>query len=89
MALAEQQYKVISQHIPTFQARILTGNDNVDRWRSQRIWDTILCNIRIVVCTHQVLLDALSSGFVKLREISLLVFDEGVYRIASARSSGS
>ena len=30
----------------------------------------------MVVCTHQVLLDALIHGFVHMRDIALLVFDE-------------
>lgn len=77
MALAEQQHSVISQQLPAFQTRILSGNDNVDHWSSQSVWDAILFNIRIVVSTPQVLLDAMWRGFVKLDRIALLVFDEG------------
>ncbi|KAL1966075.1 hypothetical protein VTN77DRAFT_4823 [Rasamsonia byssochlamydoides] len=76
VALAEQQHSVISQQLPAFQTRILSGNDNVDHWSSQNIWDKILFNIRIVVSTPQVLLDAMWRGFVKLSRIALLVFDE-------------
>ena len=53
------------------------GSDNVDRWSEQRIWDTVLENVRIVVSTHEVLADALSHGFVRIEELTLLVFDEG------------
>jgi ERCC4-related helicase len=77
VALVEQQHSVISQQLPAFQTRILSGNDNVDHWSSQRIWDAILFNIRIVVSTPQVLLDAMSRGFVRLGRIALLIFDEG------------
>lgn len=54
------------------------GSDNVDRWSEQRIWDTVLENVRIVVSTHEVLADALSHGFVRIEELTLLVFDEGI-----------
>ena len=40
------------------------------------MWDDALRNINIVVCTHQVLLDALIHGFVQMDKIALLVFDE-------------
>lgn len=54
------------------------GSDNVDRWSEQRIWDAVLENVRIVVSTHGVLADALSHGFVRIEELALLVFDEGM-----------
>ncbi|KAK4697136.1 endoribonuclease Dicer, partial [Lecanoromycetidae sp. Uapishka_2] len=57
VALAMQQYKAISTQLPAFQARVLSGADNVDFWTEQWIWDDILKGIRIVVSTHQVLLD--------------------------------
>lgn len=77
IALAEQQHGVVCQQLPAYQCRLLSGNDNVSHWSSQGVWDGILNNINIVVSTPQVLLDALSSGFVKLARISLLVVDEG------------
>jgi ERCC4-related helicase len=77
VALAEQQYAVISKQLPLYQSRLLLGSDNVDHWSTQHIWDKILLNIRIVVSTPQVLLDAMCHGFVKLSGLSLLVFDEG------------
>ncbi|EED15535.1 RNA helicase/RNAse III, putative [Talaromyces stipitatus ATCC 10500] len=76
VALAEQQYTVISKQLPIYQSRLLLGSDNVDHWSTQQIWDKILLNIRIVVSTPQVLLDAMCHGFVKLSGLSLLVFDE-------------
>jgi ERCC4-related helicase len=36
----------------------------------------VLSNISVVVCTYQVLTDALESGYVHLADISLLIFDE-------------
>ncbi|PGH14756.1 hypothetical protein AJ80_05800 [Polytolypa hystricis UAMH7299] len=77
VALAQQQYDVISKQLPAFQTRMLSGADDLDHWSTQKIWDDILHNIRIVVSTPQVLLDALEHGFVTLKRIALLVFDEG------------
>lgn len=54
VALAAQQHAVLSENIPAFQARLLSGADGVDRWSEQSIWDEVLENIRIVVSTHQV-----------------------------------
>lgn len=88
MALAEQQHAVISQQLPAFQTRLLSGMDNVDHWSNQEIWDSILRNIRIVVSTPQVLLDAMSRGFVKLNRIALLVFDEGTPSTTSVTAVG-
>lgn len=81
MVLAEQQYSVLSKQLPLYQSRLLLGSDNIDHWSTQRIWDKILLNIRIVVSTPQVLLNAMSSGFVKLSKLALLVFDEGIFLI--------
>lgn len=77
VALAEQQFNVISSQLPAFQIRFLSGADNVDHWSEQWIWDQVLNNVRIVVSTHQILLDALTHGFVGMARIALLVFDEG------------
>lgn len=77
MALCEQQYTQISSQLPTARLRFLSGADKVQFWSEQRIWDAVLKDIQIVVSTHQVLLDALTHGFVHMPDISLLVFDEG------------
>ncbi len=49
----------------------------MDSWSEQRIWDAFLYNVRVVVSTYQVLLDALSHAFVKMSTLALMVFDEG------------
>ena len=77
VALAVQQEAAISQQLPAFQTRLLSGADNVDKWTTQQVWDAMLLNIRVVISTPQVLLDALSNGFVRLAKLALLVFDEG------------
>jgi ERCC4-related helicase len=50
--------------------------DNVKRWRTPAIWNSLLRDVRIVVSTSRILLDALVHGFVQMARIALLVFDE-------------
>lgn len=76
MALCLQQHDVIAAQIPSVKTRVLTSQDNVERWTDQLVWDAALQDIRIVVSTHQVLFDALSHGFVRMTRLSLLIFDE-------------
>jgi hypothetical protein len=57
--------------------RLLTGNDGVDRWKNQQVWNAALRDISVVVSTYAVLSDALDNGFVKIGELALLIFDEG------------
>lgn len=57
--------------------RLLLGEDNVDKWSEQKVWDAALDQVRVVVSTHAILQDALRHGFVSLRSLALLVFDEG------------
>lgn len=52
--LAFQQYDVVLKHLPAFQARLLSGADNVEYWTKQWIWDDVLKDMRVVVSTHQV-----------------------------------
>jgi hypothetical protein len=62
---------------------MLTGDDGVDGWSNQEVWDTALQGSKVVFSTHAVLADALTHGFIKLQSLALLVFDEGEkYKIA-------
>jgi RecG-like helicase len=79
VALCEQQHRTLTAAFPTVHIRLLIGSDNVDRWSEQRVWDIVLDNFRIVVSTHAVLADALSHGFVTMKRLSLIIFDEGDY----------
>ena len=76
VALAQQQHNVISSQIPLFQSRLLSGKDGCDKWSNQDIWNKVLMNMTVVVCTYQILYDALCHGFVSMEDILLLVFDE-------------
>lgn len=77
VALCEQQFKVFRSNLPAYETQLLSGRDNVDHWTDQATWDAVLHNVRIVLSTHQVLLDALEHGFIKMQKIALLIFDEG------------
>jgi ERCC4-related helicase len=74
--LCEQQYEIFKSNLPGYGIQLLSGNDNLDHWTEQITWDTVLYNIRIVLSTHQVLLDALTHAFVKMSRLALLIFDE-------------
>src|SRR5271154_6860144 len=77
--LCTQQYNLLRHEIPAAQIRLLQGNDGLEKWKDQKIWDIVLKNVRIVVSTPQVLLEALTHGFFRLATLALLVFDEGNY----------
>ncbi|KAB5585833.1 hypothetical protein GE09DRAFT_1016737 [Coniochaeta sp. 2T2.1] len=74
--LVDQQLERIAEQIPHIICKRLCGDDNVDTWSSQKTWDSLLENVRTVVSTPDVLLDALKHGFVSLSSLSLIVFDE-------------
>jgi ERCC4-related helicase len=74
--LCEQQYEVFKYNLPGYGIQLLSGKDNIDHWTEQKTWDDVLHNVRIVLSTHQVLLDALTHAFVKISRLALLIFDE-------------
>lgn len=78
MDLCAQQHESIRSYLPALRTRLLVGSDGVDRWGEVRVWNTILDSIQIVVSTHAVLADALRHGFVRMENIALLIFDEGM-----------
>lgn len=77
VTLCEQQYEVFKSYLPGYGIQILSGNDDIEHWTEQSIWDAVLHGIRIVLSTYQVLLDALTHGFVRMSKLALLIFDEG------------
>lgn len=54
---------------------LLTGNTNVDLTNSAS-WNSVKEEYKVIVCTAQVLQDALGLGMVGMSNISLVVFDE-------------
>jgi ERCC4-related helicase len=75
--LCSQQLTYVSRHIAAVSMRMLTGDDGVDCWSNQEVWDAALRGFKVVFSTHAVLADALTHGFVRLQSLALLVFDEG------------
>ncbi|KAJ8133310.1 hypothetical protein O1611_g307 [Lasiodiplodia mahajangana] len=76
IALCEQQFRVIKSQIGAAQIKLLSGADNVDTWSDTRIWDDYLKDVRVVVSTYQILLDAITHAFVQFGRLCLIVFDE-------------
>ncbi|KZM18689.1 hypothetical protein ST47_g10058 [Ascochyta rabiei] len=76
VTLCEQQSEVFSRHLPNYNVLVLSGQDDVDHWTEQGVWDAVLQNVRIVLSTHQVLYDALAHAFVRMHDLALLIFDE-------------
>ncbi|KAI0449605.1 RNase3 domain-containing protein [Xylaria acuta] len=76
IALCQQQFRVLKSQIGAAQIKLLSGADGVDTWSDTRIWDDYLKNVRVVVSTYQVLLDAVTHAFVQFNRLSLIVFDE-------------
>jgi ERCC4-related helicase len=78
VTLCEQQSEVFRHNLPSYNVLVLSGQDDVDHWTEQSTWDTVLENVRIVLSTHQVLYDAFAHAFVKMEDLALLIFDEGL-----------
>jgi len=77
ISLAYQQLDVLKKGLgDSVVVKSLTGNDAVQTWSSQQIWDDVLSGVDVLVCTFQIYADALRHGFAKLSDASILVFDE-------------
>ncbi|EXJ69623.1 uncharacterized protein A1O5_07659 [Cladophialophora psammophila CBS 110553] len=84
VVLAYQQYRFLSQQLPAFQFRLITGMDSAEYWTTKAVWDKVLDNIQVVISTPAILAQALNYGFISLAGISLLVFDEAHHGIKKA-----
>ena len=49
----------------------------MDRWSEQSVWDAVLSGLHVVVSTYVILSDALGHGFIRMRDLALIIFDEG------------
>ncbi|KAI1781014.1 hypothetical protein F4818DRAFT_397486 [Hypoxylon cercidicola] len=76
VALCEQQFRVLKSQIRAVQIKILIGEDGIQTWSDVRTWDEYLKNVRVVVSTYQILLEAITHAFVRMDRLSLIVFDE-------------
>lgn len=77
VALCQQQLEVFQTQISSVQVKLLTGEENIKTWSTEAIWNGFLMNVKIVVATYQVLLEALTHAFVRMESVALIVFDEG------------
>lgn len=75
--LCNQQHDVLKTQIPAVQSKLLRGEDNIESWSNQETWDMALLNVRLVVSTPQILLDAMTHAFLSMDRLALIVFDEG------------
>ncbi|KAI1097702.1 hypothetical protein F4804DRAFT_326752 [Jackrogersella minutella] len=76
VALCEQQTRALKSQIPGVQIKFIRGAEGIDTWSDDRTWDDYLKNVRVVVSTYQILLDASNHAFVRFERLSLIVFDE-------------
>lgn len=72
--LAYQQFSVLECNLDHRVAR-LCGSDNTDRWDRKR-WITEFLQTKVIVCTAELLFQALCYGYLTMKQINLLIFDE-------------
>jgi hypothetical protein len=60
--------------------QMLAGNRHLPTW-GQEMWTTLLEKTRVVITTPQILLDALDHAYLKMENLALIVFDEGMFCI--------
>ncbi|CCU83126.1 Dicer 2 [Blumeria hordei DH14] len=76
VTLGRQHFENIKLQITSVEKKFICGDDKVELWVNQSHWDSILHNISIVVSTYQILTDALTHGFVNIKNLALIIFDE-------------
>lgn len=74
VALCFQQYAVLECNLEYPVAKFYGEMTGI--MRTKEFWDTQFGENMVVVCTAQILLDCLNSGFIKMSGINLLIFDE-------------
>lgn len=72
--LVIQQGEVLANNLSESPA-VLYGNIKEDLWKRD-VWSEILAIKRVIVCTAEVLRQALSHNHISMNAISLLIFDE-------------
>lgn len=74
MPLVKQQADYIRANTD-FQVAPFSGDMNVDSW-SKSDWYCHFHKNQVLVMTHQIFLDMLNRGYIKPRQVNLLIFDE-------------
>lgn len=73
-ALAIQQADVLSKVFP-YDVGMFTGEQNLDMWH-KKDWEEKLEKHEIIVATAQVILNALTHGFVSISSFNVMILDE-------------
>ncbi|XP_055596421.1 endoribonuclease dcr-1 [Uranotaenia lowii] len=74
VALAKQQRDFIDKNVP-YDTTVYTSDRNIDAWKGNK-WLEEFAKYQIIICTVQILLDILKHGYLSLKHINLLIFDE-------------
>ncbi|KAF4583142.1 Dicer-like protein 1 [Ophiocordyceps camponoti-floridani] len=74
VALCVQQYSVLRANLEHPVVRF--HGDVAGIMRDKAFWDQQLATYMVFVCTAQILLDCLSSGFVSMNQVNLIILDE-------------
>ncbi|KJZ74550.1 hypothetical protein HIM_06146 [Hirsutella minnesotensis 3608] len=74
VALCFQQYSVLKANLEHPIAKF--HGEMAGVMRTKDFWDKQLAENMVFVCTAQILLDCLNSGFISMSRINLLIFDE-------------
>ncbi|XP_058457103.1 endoribonuclease Dcr-2 [Malaya genurostris] len=74
VALAKQQAEFIGRNVQ-YDTSIYTSDRNVDTWKQDQ-WLKEFAEFKIIICTCQILLDVLKHGYLSIKHINLLIFDE-------------
>ncbi|KAI0166018.1 hypothetical protein GGR57DRAFT_2230 [Xylariaceae sp. FL1272] len=74
VALVHQQYRVLRANLD-FDMDSFSGDSNSPKY-TQLFWDQARENRTVVVCTAAILAHCLQHAFIRMEQISLLIFDE-------------
>lgn len=72
--LCAQQFKVLEENLEYPMAKFhgaISGSG-----KNKEFWDEQFNSKMVIVCTAQILLDCLNSGYIRINQINLLIFDE-------------
>ena len=86
VALVDQQHRVLSSNVRYKIGKLyrnITGMSS-----TKGFWDAQINAYDAIVCTPQILLDALNHGFITIQQINLLVFDVDNVKGAILRRNG-
>lgn len=74
VALAHQQSEWLRQHT-SLRVSVYTGDMNVDAWKRER-WGDEFNDNQVLVATAQIILDVIQHGYISIRQLNVIVFDE-------------